>query len=146
MTGNILPLRIAFKRFEPDAYVPSKGTDGAAGWDLYARENKLLLRNQPMLVDTGIGLELPGHYEAQIRPRSHISAKGILVQFGTIDSDYRGRLKVCMVLLGGDPYLVRAGDRIAQLVVAPVQPVEFYSSEVLGETARGESGFGSTGR
>lgn len=141
---NILPLQINFKRFDPMGCPPTRGTQGAAGWDLYACENKLLQAGHTVAVDTGIGLELPPNYEAQIRPRSSLSSKGLLVHFGTIDSDYRGRLFVTMSLLKGDMYLVRAGDRIAQLVVAPVTTVSFFAAETLGDTNRGLSG--STGR
>ena len=143
---SILPLQINFKRFDPLGCPPSRGTEGSAGWDLYACENKLVLAGWTVKIDTGIGIELPPQYEAQIRPRSSLSSYGILVHFDTVYSDYRGRLLVIMSSLGGDPYLVRAGDKIAQLVIAPVVTVAFYAAETLGDTKRGTGGYGSTGR
>jgi dUTP pyrophosphatase len=100
------------------------------------------------LIPTGFALELPDGYEAQIRPRSGLALKHgvtLLNSPGTIDSDYRGELMVILVNHGTEPFVVRRGDRIAQLVVAPVTQVEITTVDELGPTARGQGGFGSTG-
>jgi dUTP pyrophosphatase len=100
------------------------------------------------LIPTGFALELPQSYEAQVRPRSGLALKHgvtLLNSPGTIDCDYRGELMVILVNHGTEPFLVQRGDRIAQLVIAPVASVEIVSVEALAETERGEGGFGSTG-
>ncbi len=136
--------------------LPSYETGGAAGADIRAnfppgiRETGLTLEPmQRRLVPTGIRVEIPHGYEMQIRPRSGLALKqGITLPNtpGTIDSDYRGPLGVILVNLGAKPFLIRHGDRIAQLVVAPVVQARFEPSEALSETSRGTGGFGSTGR
>ena len=101
------------------------------------------------ILPTGLRIEIPAGYEVQIRPRSGLAAKfGLTIPNapGTIDSDYRGPLGVIMANLGADPYTIRHGDRIAQMVVAPVVQARFAVVQTLGETARGTRGFGSTGR
>jgi dUTP pyrophosphatase len=101
------------------------------------------------ILPTGLRIEIPAGYEVQIRPRSGLAAKfGLTIPNapGTIDSDYRGPLGVIMANLGADPYTIRHGDRIAQMVVAPVVQAHFAVVNALGETARGTGGFGSTGR
>ncbi len=100
------------------------------------------------LVPTGFALELPHGYEAQVRPRSGLALKHgitILNSPGTIDADYRGEVMVILINHGTEPFLVQRGDRIAQLVIAPVAQVEIVAVEALGETERGPGGFGSTG-
>ena len=108
----------------------------------------LLLPGERTSVGTGIRIELPEGYEAQVRPRSGLAIRygvTILNAPGTIDSDYRGEIRILLVNLGKDPFTIVAGDRIAQLVVAPVARVEWREDETLGLTGRGEGGFGSTG-
>ena len=136
--------------------LPVYATAGAAGADVRAnlgvedREGGVTL--QPMerrVVATGVRIEIPLGYEVQIRPRSGLAVRhGITLPNtpGTIDSDYRGPLGVALVNLGSEAYTVRHGDRIAQMVVAPVVQAAFEVVESLGETARGTGGFGSTGR
>ncbi|SMX31246.1 dUTP diphosphatase [Actibacterium lipolyticum] len=136
--------------------LPSYETPGAAGADIRAnlpadiRETGFTL--QPMerrIAPTGIRLEIPQGYEVQIRPRSGLSLKhGITLPNtpGTIDSDYRGPLGVILVNLGTEPYTVHHGDRIAQMIVAPVVQAAFTVVDGLTETDRGAGGFGSTGR
>ncbi len=136
--------------------LPVYATAGAAGADVRAnlgvedREAGVTL--QPMerrVVATGVRIEIPLGYEVQIRPRSGLAVRhGITLPNtpGTIDSDYRGPLGVALVNLGSEAYIVRHGDRIAQMVVAPVVQAAFEVVESLGETARGTGGFGSTGR
>lgn len=101
------------------------------------------------LIPTGFALEIPVGYEAQVRPRSGLAIKHgvtLLNSPGTIDADYRGELMVIMINHGSEPFVVRRGDRIAQLVIAPVSRVEIVAVEELGATARGQGGFGSTGQ
>jgi dUTP pyrophosphatase len=139
-----------------DLPLPAYETAGAAGADIRANlmpderaEGVVLAPMQRRIVATGIRVEIPDGYEMQIRPRSGLALKhGITLPNtpGTIDSDYRGPLGVALVNLGVDPYTVRHGDRIAQMIVAPVVQVDFEVVEILGETARGTGGFGSTGR
>ena len=136
--------------------LPSYATQGAAGADLRAnlgpddRAEGLVL--QPMaraLVPTGLRLEIPAGFEVQIRPRSGLALKhGISLPNtpGTIDSDYRGPMGVILINLGSEPFVINHGDRIAQMVVAPVVQAQFELAQELSDTARGDGGFGSTGR
>ena len=136
--------------------LPTYETAGAAGADLRVnlhpedRADGLVLA--PMaraILPTGLRIEIPAGYEVQIRPRSGLAAKfGLTIPNapGTIDSDYRGPLGVILANLGADPYTIRHGDRIAQMVVAPVVQARFAVVDALGDTMRGAGGFGSTGR
>ena len=136
--------------------LPGYDSSGAAGADLRANlaeaDRATGLTIDPMrrvLVPTGLRVKIPPGYEMQIRPRSGLALKfGITLPNtpGTIDSDYRGPLGVALINLGHDPYTIHHGDRIAQAVIAPVVQAGFAVVEVLDETARGEGGFGSTGR
>ncbi len=128
--------------------LPEYATASAAGADLRSAEDMLLLPGERAGVGTGIRIELPAGYEAQVRPRSGLAIRHgvtVLNAPGTIDSDYRGEVRVLLINLGKDPFSIVAGDRIAQLVVAPVTRVEWSEDESLGKTERGEGGFGSTG-
>ncbi|MEY4872690.1 MAG: hypothetical protein RLZZ563_2020 [Pseudomonadota bacterium] len=136
--------------------LPSYETPGAAGADIRAnlrpedRASGFTL--DPMhraIVPTGLRVEIPLGYEMQIRPRSGLAVKhGITLPNtpGTIDSDYRGPLGVALINLGAEPYTIQHGDRIAQMIIAPVVQVGFEVVESLSDTARGEGGFGSTGK
>jgi dUTP pyrophosphatase len=107
----------------------------------------MTLGRAPAMVPTGIALELPEGFDAQVRPRSGLSLKGVGVAFGTVDADYRGELRVTMWTFGDlDEYELHDGDRIAQLVIARFAPVEVVEVDELTDTARGEGGHGSTGR
>ncbi len=128
--------------------LPAYATAGAAGMDVVAAEELDLLPGQRHAVATGFAMAIPDGYEVQVRPRSGLALKhGITVPNtpGTIDSDYRGELKVIMINHGDAAFPVRRGDRIAQLVAAPVQRAEFAEVDDLDETQRGAGGFGSTG-
>jgi dUTP pyrophosphatase len=132
--------------------LPSYQSRHAAGLDVVAGVPQgapiELLPGARALIPTGFALELPHGYEAQIRPRSGLALKHgvtLLNSPGTLDSDYRGELMVILVNHGTEPLVVRRGDRIAQLVIAPVTQVEIAAVEELGATARGQGGFGSTG-
>jgi dUTP pyrophosphatase len=145
-----LPVDIAFKRLPhgEGLPLPAYATAGAAGMDVVAAEDVELAPMARHAVATGFALAIPDGYEIQVRPRSGLALKhGLTLPNtpGTIDSDYRGELRVIMLNLGEETFAIRRGDRIAQLVVAPVRigrPVEVAT---LDETARGAGGFGSTG-
>jgi dUTP pyrophosphatase len=128
---------------------PSYATNGAAGLDVVAAEDLTLAPGQRYAVATGFAIAIPEGYEVQVRPRSGLALKhGItcLNTPGTIDHDYRGEVKVILANLGGEPFEVRRGERIAQLVPAPVTKAHFSEVVELGETQRGAGGFGSTGQ
>lgn len=136
-----------------DLPLPAYASAGAAGLDLMAalspEESLLLAPGERRLVPTGIALALPEGYEAQVRPRSGLALRSgltVLNAPGTIDCDYRGEIQVLLINLGHEPVSIARGDRIAQLVVAPVARVVWQRSDGLNETARGQNGFGSTGR
>lgn len=136
---------------EEGARAPEYKTGGSAGADLRARigDALTLAPGERAAVPTGLRIELPPGYEAQVRPRSGLALeKGItcLNSPGTIDSDYRGELRVLLVNLGEAAVTIADGDRIAQLVLAPVSRAVFESSPSLGSTERGAGGFGSTGK
>lgn len=151
---------VRWKKLHPEAQVPSYATDGAAGADLCAvfdkdsgitADNPLGLEpGERVLVKTGVAIELPFRYEAQVRPRSGLALKhGITVLNapGTIDSDYRGDIGVILYNAGSETFWIKPGDRIAQLVVSPIAIARFMDTgDVLSETERGAGGFGSTGR
>jgi dUTP pyrophosphatase len=133
------------------AEAPEYRSRGCAGADLRAfiPGPLSIAPGSRAAVPTGIAIELPEGYEAQVRPRSGLALDhGVtcLNSPGTIDSDYRGEIKVILVNLGSEPFTVRAGDRIAQLVIAPVARASFEAAESLDSTERGSGGFGSTGR
>lgn len=128
--------------------LPEYATEGAAGMDLLAAEDVTLASGARHAVATGIAVAIPPGYEMQVRPRSGLALRhGITVANapGTIDSDYRGELKVILINHGSGDFAVRRGDRIAQAVLAPVVRAAWVKVSELGETARGEGGFGSTG-
>jgi dUTP pyrophosphatase len=132
--------------------LPSYQSKHAAGLDVVAGVPEpapvTLEPGARALIPTGFALEIPAGYEAQVRPRSGLALKHgvtLLNTPGTIDADYRGELMVILINHGSEPFIVRRGDRIAQLVIAPVISVEIAEVEELGATARGQGGFGSTG-
>ncbi len=133
-----------------DAKLPLYKTSGAAGADICALLEKPLVieSGKSAMVPTGLFFEIPEGYEVQIRPRSGLAAKNgvtVLNTPGTIDSDYRGEINVILINLGDKPFTVNNGDRIAQMLVAPVIQAEFSVVTSLDETERGAGGFGSTG-
>jgi len=145
-------VRVALKRLPQGEGLPLPGymTEHAAGADLCAAvgEQLTLLPGARALVPTGFSIALPPGYEAQVRPRSGLAIRdGVtcLNAPGTIDADYRGEVGVILANLGSEPVVIRRGDRIAQIVVAPVSQALFDVVENLPETARGDGGFGSTG-
>jgi len=146
-------MKVGIKRLPhaSDLPLPHYATQGSAGLDLLAAVDEPieLLPGQRMAVPTGIAIELPLGVEAQVRPRSGLALNhGItcLNSPGTIDSDYRGEVKVILINLGEEDFVIRRGERIAQMIVAPVVQAAWLETESLDETARGAGGFGSTGR
>lgn len=134
----------------PGAVIPVYKTEGAAGADVCA------LLDSPVTIEpgkfamipTGLFFEIPQGYEIQVRPRSGLAAKNgvtVLNTPGTIDSDYRGELKVILINLGASDFLINSGDRIAQIILSPVTIAEFNITDSLSDTQRGDKGFGSTG-
>ncbi len=150
MTAPVVPItRLAHAEGLP---LPAYETPGAAGMDLRAavpEDEPIVLRpGSRVMAPTGLAFALPQGFEAQVRPRSGLAAKAgvtCLNTPGTIDSDYRGEVKVILINLGQEDFTIRRGDRIAQLVIAPVVQAQWAPVESLDETARGAGGFGSTG-
>lgn len=131
-----------------DKYLPIYQTNGASGADLMSVETVEIRPFERLLVNTGIRVSVPMGYEAQIRPRSGLSSKKGLTlvnAVGTVDSDYTGLVYASMINLSNEPQIIEAGDRIAQLVIAPVVQANFIQIDNLDETERGAGGFGSTG-
>lgn len=131
--------------------LPAYQSDGAAGADIRAAlgEPLVLQPGERASVPTGLAFEIPPGFEMQVRPRSGLAARnGVTVVNapGTVDSDYRGEVEVLLVNLGAEPFTIRNGERIAQIVVAPVVRARFEPATALGATPRGAGGFGSTGR
>ncbi len=138
------------KRLYPDARLPERATEGSTGLDLFAYIGEqggwVALEEKPKLIGTGVAVEAPKGYDVQIRPRSGLSAKGIMAAFGTIDSDYRGEVMVTMYTLGRDSsFEVKHGDRIAQLVISRLAELPIEEAKGLSSTERGPRGHGSTG-
>src|SRR5271167_2487338 len=141
-------MKIQIKKLHPDAILPAytHGPAEDAAMDLCALERAVLSPGRAQAVPTGIAIELPPGREAQIRPRSGLALKhSITVNFGTIDPGYRGEIRVVMFNLGQSDYVIDKGDRIAQLIVAPYDAVQWEEGD-LGDSARGAGGFGSSGR
>ena len=131
-----------------DLPLPSYATPGSAGMDLRSAEALALKPGARALVGTGIAIALPPNFEAQVRPRSGLAVKHgvtVLNSPGTIDADYRGEIKVPLINHGTEEFLIARGDRIAQMVVAPVTMAELVEVDALGDTVRGAGGFGSSG-
>jgi dUTP pyrophosphatase len=145
--GDIETIRV--KLLRPGARMPYQATNAASGYDLYASlpGGPVELSQLPTVIPAGVALEVPEGLDAQIRPRSGLTTKGVLCTFGTLDADYRGELMIVMYTTSPEvEYTVNDGDRIAQLVVTRLAPVEFVLAEILSDTSRGAGGHGSTGR
>ena len=143
-------MQIRIQRIHPDAILPryAHGPEEDAGMDLHSVESVTLEPGVPRLVPTGLTIELPSGFEAQVRPRSGLALKHAITipnAPGTIDPGYRGELRVILLNLGREPYAIAPGDRIAQMIVARYEPVEWHETE-LAESRRGAGGFGSSGK
>lgn len=140
---------LKFKRLSPEAELPKYETKGAAGMDVKALKAFKIWKDDFTVIETGLSMEIPPGYEVQVRSRSGLAAKhglAVLNSPGTIDSDYRGEVKVILYNHGPHTYEGKAGERIAQLVLAPVAQGRLEVVEELTDTTRGEGGFGSTGK
>ena len=141
-------MTLRFKRVHPDAVLPSYAHPSDAGMDVRSIEDLTLAPGKRALVRTGLVMLLPPSYEAQVRPRSGLALKNgvtVLNSPGTIDSGYRGEVGVILINLGDADFTVRKGDKVAQLVIAPVTQPEVVETHEIDETDRGVGGFGSTG-
>jgi dUTP pyrophosphatase len=143
-------VQVRIQKLRPEAKLPAyaHGSHEDAGMDLCAVENATLEPGVPLMVATGLTVEIPPGYEAQVRPRSGLALKHAITMPnapGTIDPGYRGELRVILLNLGREAYTVHAGDRIAQMIVARYEAVEWVEGK-LADSARGTGGFGSSGR
>ena len=143
--------KVLIKRLDPKVKLPAYKTEGASGMDLMAFINNTisLKPKTSTLVPTGLSVAFSKNFEIQIRPRSGLAAKNnisVLNTPGTIDSDYRGEIKVIIFNHGNNDFIINNGDRIAQMILTPVEKMELEETSDLPETLRGEGGFGSTGR
>ena len=144
-------ITVLIKKLDPSVELPSYKTDGASGMDLkaFVKEPINLKPQTSCLVPTGISVAFPSEYEIQIRPRSGLAAKNnisVLNTPGTIDSDYRGEIKIILFNHGNEDFLINDKDRIAQMILTPVMKMNLEETDNLPETVRGEGGFGSTGK
>lgn len=142
-------MKLLIKKESEDAIIPTYAHEGDAGLDLYAMEDTILYAGIPVLIGTGISIELPVNYEAQIRSRSGLSLKNVIVvnSPGTIDCNYRGEIKVILLYNGIDSkrMIIDKGDRIAQMVINKLPKVEIIEVDNLSDSNRGSDGFGSSG-
>tara|TARA_B100000575_G_scaffold283480_1_gene276397 strand:+ start:440 stop:877 length:438 start_codon:yes stop_codon:yes gene_type:complete len=144
-------IKVLIKKLSHNAKIPIYKTDGSSGMDLMAFiEHKIIIpAYKSALIPTGLSIAIPDDTEIQIRPRSGLAAKSnitVLNTPGTIDSDYRGELKVILFNNGDKDFIVNNGDRIAQMILMPILKIEFEEVNELPETIRGSGGFGSTGK
>ncbi len=144
-------VKILIKKTNRKVITPKYKTDGSSGVDLYAFLDKevVIKPNSSELIPTGLQVAIPGELEIQIRPRSGLAAKesiGVLNSPGTIDSDYRGELKIILFNHSNKDFIINNGDRIAQMVLVPIIKMEFEEVDSLPDTVRGQGGFGSTGK
>ena len=144
-------VKVLIKKLNPSVQLPSYKTNGASGMDLMAFIEKPinLEPGKSCLVPTGLSVAFPIEYEIQIRPRSGLAAKNnisVLNTPGTIDSDYRGEIKIILFNHGNDNFIINNNDRIAQMILTPIIKMEFEEANELPESIRGEGGFGSTGK
>jgi dUTP pyrophosphatase len=142
-------VKLLIKKLQKNIILPEYKTDGSSGMDLMANVEQTvkILSGEKKIISTGIMVAIPEQYEIQIRPRSGLAAKNgisVLNTPGTIDSDYRGEIKVILINLGKDIFEIKKNDRIAQMIVCPIIKVELEEVESLPETVRGKGGFGST--
>ena len=144
-------IKVQIKKLDPKAKIPEYKTEGASGVDIMALlENKITLDpGESKIIPTGLSIAIPDDLEVQIRPRSGLAAKSnisVLNTPGTIDSDYRGEIKIILINHSNEKFEVKNGDRIAQMVLMPVLKFKFEEVSKLDDTIRGSGGFGSTGK
>lgn len=140
------PMSVRFKKLDPKAIVPKRAKPGDVGYDLYGMEHATLYNGAPpVAIKTGIAIELPEGYYAQIAPRSGMGLKGVIVHGGVIDTAYRGDIAVVLSKTGQSYIDLAPGDKVAQLIILPRVDAEFVEAEELSDTVRGATGFGSSG-
>ena len=144
-------VKILVKKLDKNIKLPSYKTSGSSGMDLVAFiKNKIIINpGNKAMIPTGISLAIPKNYEIQIRPRSGLALKNgisVLNTPGTIDSDYRGEIKIILINLSKKPFIIKSGDRIAQMILCPVAKIKLKEVKNLPKTSRGKAGFGSTGK
>lgn len=140
---------VKLKKLHANAVIPSYATPGSAGFDFHSIRDVYIYPGGSALIETGLSVEIPEGFELQVRPRSGMSAKTkirVSNSPGTVDSDFRGEIKIIVDNIGTQGYEIKCGDRIAQGVVAPVLQVTFEEVSELGSSERGEGGFGSSGK
>jgi dUTP pyrophosphatase len=145
VNGEVVPVPV--RRLRSNARLPRRQSQLASGYDLHAcLDDPLILGTMPTRVPTGLAFAIPEGYDAQLRPRSGLSARGVIGALGTLDADYRGEVFVTLYCLPGlGHFTIENGDRIAQLVLARLAPLELVEVEALDDTERGTGGHGSTG-
>ncbi len=144
-------VKILVKKFNKNIKLPTYKTSGSSGMDLVALvKGKINIKpGKIAIIPTGIAIAIPMNYEIQIRPRSGLAAKkgiSVLNTPGTIDSDYRGEIKIILINLSKKSFVVKSGDRVAQMILSPVAKGKFKKVKILPRTIRGKGGFGSTGK
>lgn len=140
-------MKLGFKRLAPNAHLPEYAHEGDSGMDVKSVEYRVIHPGGHALIKTGLAADIPEGYEIQVRPRSGLSAKyGIQCSWGTVDCGYKGEICVNLFNYGCEAYEVKAGDKIAQFVIAPVTRVEVVEVADVGTSERGDGGFGSTGK
>lgn len=144
-----MPETIRVQLLRPGAKLPFRATEMSSGYDIHAclEDGPVVIGQRPVMIPTGLAMEVPPGLDAQFRPRSGLARQGILATFGTLDADYRGEIMITLYSVAPDiTHTVQDGDRIAQLVVTRLAAVAFEAAAALSETARGAGGHGSTGR
>ena len=144
-------VKILVKKLDKNIKLPAYKTSGSSGMDLVAYiKNKVIINpGKTAMIPTGIAVAIPRHYEIQIRPRSGLAAKkgiSVLNTPGTVDSDYRGEIKIILINLSKKSFVVKSGDRVAQMILCPVVKSKLQEVKNLPKTVRGRDGFGSTGK
>ena len=144
-------VRILVKKFDKNIKLPTYKTSGSSGMDIVAYiKNKITINpGKTAIIPTGIAVAIPKNYEIQIRPRSGLAAKkgiSVLNTPGTVDADYRGEIKIILINLSKKLFVVKSGDRIAQMILSPIAKGKFKEVQKLPKTIRGKGGFGSTGK
>lgn len=135
-----------FKKLHPNAQLPTRGSEHAAGLDLYAIEPALIKPSAQVKIPTGLAVEIPRNHYGRVAPRSGLAVNhGVNVHAGVVDSDYRGEIHVCLINHGNQPVDIRPGDRIAQLIIEQIRIMPATWANELAGTERGAGGFGSTG-
>jgi len=144
-------VKILVKKFDKKIKLPTYSTSGSSGMDLVAyTKNKITIApGKTAMIPTGIAIAIPKNYEIQIRPRSGVAAKksiSVINTPGTVDSDYRGEIKIILINLSKKTFIIKSGDRVAQMILCPVAKGKLEEVKILPRTVRGGGGFGSTGK